>query len=86
MADSDDPGQVFLKAFTQYVDFRLTEKKVPPSPAQDLQPRLVRFVEKFDLFLKSRHGNPESAAYRDLMAKMAAMKEARGGVGVPPSA
>jgi hypothetical protein len=82
MPDAADAGQVFLNALTQYVDFRLTEKaptrREPPAP-------LGRFVEAFELFLKSRHGNPESSAYKNLMAKMAAMKEARGGVGVPPS-
>jgi hypothetical protein len=83
MADANDPGRAFLEALNAYVAFRLSEKG-EPRPADKLEERLVKFVDLFGRLLRSHNGDPNSDAFKDLMAKMGAMKETRGPVGPKP--
>ena len=74
-------GLAFLEAFTQYIDFRLTEQGRPkPAPL-----RMRRFVVLFERFLRSRGGNPRSAAFKNLKGKMRSMKTGGGGAGRKPT-
>jgi hypothetical protein len=76
------PEQVFFRTFTRYVKFRLTETG---APSNDLPPAIGNLVGEFEEFLKFHGGNPNSDAFKSLVGKISAMKEARGGTGIPPA-